>query len=70
MSGEENTQQKKTKNPSLKGKQCGVKVSYICKENISTTLVVFLVFPSDDGRTINWHQRGTIKTTTFFLSKT
>jgi len=27
MSGEENTQQKKTKNPSLKGKQGGDKVS-------------------------------------------
>jgi hypothetical protein len=32
---------KKTKNPSLKGKQYDGKVSYICKKNISTTLIVF-----------------------------
>jgi hypothetical protein len=61
MSGEENTQQKKTKNPSLKRKQGGDKVSQIYQENISSTLIVI---PSDE-RTINWWQIGTIKATTF-----
>jgi hypothetical protein len=57
---------KKTKNPSLKGKQYDGKVSYICKKNISATLIVFFF---NDGRTINWQQRGTIKTTTFSFQK-
>jgi hypothetical protein len=34
---------KKTKNPSLKGKQYDGKVSYICKKNISATLIVFFL---------------------------